>query len=85
MTHVSHELHDEFPADGEILHRLKVGDAHYAKLAGHYHDLNREIHRIESGVEAASDARTEELKKERLSILDQVSVMISAAKAGAAT
>ncbi|MBK6706558.1 MAG: DUF465 domain-containing protein [Sphingomonadales bacterium] len=83
MTHVAHELHDEFPKDTEILHRLKVGDPHFAKLADHYHDLNREIHRIEAGVEAASDGRTEDLKKERLSILDQVSVMISAAKAGA--
>lgn len=85
MTHVSHELHDEFPADAEILHKLKVSDAHFAKLADHYHDLNREIHRIEAGIEAASDARAEELKKERLSILDQVSVMINAVKAGAST
>lgn len=85
MTHVSHELHDEFPADAEILHKLKVGDAHFATLADHYHDLNREIHRIEAGIEAASDARAEELKKERLSILDQVSVMINAVKAGAST
>ena len=85
MTHVSHELHDEFPADAEILHKLKVSDAHFAKLADHYHDLHREIHRIEAGIEAASDARAEELKKERLSILDQVSVMINAVKAGAST
>lgn len=85
MTHVSHELHDEFPADAEILHKLKVSDAHFAKLADHYHDINREIHRIEAGIEAASDARAEELKKERLSILDQVSVMINAVKAGAST
>lgn len=85
MTHVSHELHDEFPADAEILHKLKVSDAHFAKLAEHYHDLNREIHRIEAGIEAASDVRAEELKKERLSLLDEVSAMIAAAKAGAAT
>lgn len=83
MAHVSHELHGEFPEDGEILHKLKVSDPHFAKLAEHYHDLNREIHRIEAGIEAASDTRTEELKKERLSILDEVSAMISAEKAGA--
>jgi uncharacterized protein YdcH (DUF465 family) len=83
MTHVAHELHDEFPKDAEILHQLKVSDPHFAKLADHYHDLNREIHRIEAGIEAASDERTEDLKKERLSILDQVSAMLSAAKAGA--
>jgi hypothetical protein len=83
MTHVAHELHAEFPNDADVLHQLKVNDPHFAKLADHYHDLNREIHRIEAGIEAASDERTEELKKERLSILDQVAAMISAAKAGA--
>lgn len=85
MSHVLHELHDEFPADAEILRRLKAGDTHFARLAEHYHDLNREIHRIEAGLEAASDIRAEALKKERLSILDQVSAMITGAKAGAAT
>lgn len=83
MTHVSHELHAEFPEEAEILHQLKVGNPQFAQLADHYHDLNREIHRIEAGIEAASDERTENLKKERLSILDQVSAMISAAKSGA--
>lgn len=83
MTHVSHELHDEFPENAEILHKLKVSNPHFAKLAEQHHDLNREIHRIDSGIEAASDARAEDLKKERLSILDQVSAMISAEKAGA--
>jgi uncharacterized protein YdcH (DUF465 family) len=34
--------------------------------------LNREIHRIDSGIEPASDDRTEALKKERLSLLDGV-------------
>jgi uncharacterized protein YdcH (DUF465 family) len=38
--------------------------------------VNREIHRIDSGIEPASDDRTEALKKERLSILDQVAVMV---------
>lgn len=83
MTHVAHELHAEFPNDADILHKLKVNDPHFTKLADHYHDLNREIHRIESGIEPASDERTEDLKKERLSILDQVSAMIASAKAGA--
>ena len=81
MTHVAHELHDEFPADGEILHRLKVEDGHFARIAEQYHVLNREIHRIEAGVEGASDARAEDLKKQRLSLLDQVAKRISDEKA----
>ncbi|MFZ1738583.1 YdcH family protein [Sphingorhabdus sp.] len=52
-------------------------------MSDKYHELNREIHRIEAGVEASSDARAEDLKKERLVLLDEIAAMISQAKAGA--
>ncbi|CAN1497127.1 Protein of unknown function DUF465 [Sphingomonadaceae bacterium] len=84
MTHVAHELHDAFPQDGTILHDLKVGNPHFGKLADRYRLLNREIHRIESGIDAASDARAENLKKDRLSILDEVSALIASARTAGA-
>ena len=77
MSHVPHELHDEFPQDVGKLHALKMESPQFAALADRYHLLNREIHRIESGIEAASDERTEALKKERLSMLDQVAKMLA--------
>lgn len=77
MTHTPHELHDEFPEAAQAIHDLKLGNAHFAALADRYHVLNREIHRIDSGVEPASDDRTETLKKERLSLLDEVAKMLS--------
>ena len=80
MTHTPHELHSEFPDDGAVLHALKMNDAHFQRLADNYHDINREIHRIEAGVDAASDTRAEELKKARLALLDEISGMIAAAK-----
>jgi len=79
MTHVPHELHEEFPEAGEALHKLKVENAHFAKLADEYHEINREIHRIEADVEAASDARAEDLKKRRLALKDEIAQMIRAA------
>jgi uncharacterized protein len=78
MTHTPHDLHAEFPDATEALHALKIGNAQFNKLAAQYHDVNREIHRIESGIEPASDDRTEALKKQRLAMLDQVSEMIYA-------
>lgn len=81
MSHVAHDLHAEFPNDVEILHELKVSDGHFRTVSDRYHDINKEIHRIESEVEAASDERSEELKKQRLLILDEVAAMISKAKA----
>lgn len=81
MSHTPNDLRDEFPDAVDILHQLKVHDAHFAKLAERYHDLNREIHRVESDVEPASDERIETLKKQRLSMLDDISTMVAKAKA----
>lgn len=81
MSHTPHELRDEFPDAVDILHELKTGNAHFATLADRYHDVNREIHRIESEVEAASDDRTESLKKQRLALLDEIAEMVSKAAA----
>ena len=81
MSNTPHDLHAEFPDDGLILHALKMKDAHFNVRADHYHDLNRQIHRIEAGLDAASDIRAEDLKKSRLALLDEISGMIAAAKA----
>jgi len=83
-AHTPHELHDEFPHDAEALRRLKLTDAHFARLAERHHAVNREIHRIESQVEAASDERLEALKRERLHLLDSVAAMLEDASQGAA-
>ena len=76
MTHTPHELAEEFPEAAEAIHRLKMESAHFARLAEQYHTVNREIHRIESEVEAASDMRTEDLKKERLLLKDEIAAML---------
>jgi uncharacterized protein len=78
MTHVPHELHEEFPEAGEALHRLKLENAHFAKLADEYHQVNREIHRIEADVEPASDQRAEDLRKRRLALKDEVAKILRA-------
>jgi uncharacterized protein len=80
MSHFLHDLHAEFPADSEILHGLKLTDKHFPKLADDYHALNKDIQRIENGMEASSDDRLEDYKKRRLVMLDEVSAMIDRAK-----
>lgn len=81
MSHTPHDLRNEFPDAVDALHTLKTGNSHFATLADRYHDVNREIHRIESEVEAASDDRLEALKKQRLALLDEISSMVVKAKA----
>lgn len=83
-AHTPHELHEEFPQDAAAIHRLKTGNAHFAKLAEQHHVVNREIHRIETETDAASDDRLETLKKERLHLLDAIATMLEAESEGAA-
>lgn len=77
MTHTPHELHEEFPEKAEKIHALKTSDPHFAKLADAYHDLNREIHRMETDVEPASDDAMEEAKKRRLALKDELAALIA--------
>jgi hypothetical protein len=79
MSHVPHELHEEFPGQTDALHSLKIGNAHFARLADEYHEVNREIHRIETDVAPASDEALEGLKKTRLLLKDQIAAMLAAA------
>jgi len=79
MSHVPHELHEEFPLAGALIHQLKLSDPHFARQSDRYHEINREIHRIESEVAPASDRHLEELKKQRLGLLDEIAQLLSKA------
>lgn len=79
MSHVPHELHEEFPEAADTLHMLKTNDAHFARLADEYHTINREVHRIETNVAPAADEVLEDLKKKRLHLKDQIAAMLVAA------
>lgn len=82
--HTPNELTKIFARDREVVSRLKKENAHYARLADEYHDVNRAVHRIEAQTEAASDERFEELKKRRLGLLDEITAIVSDARSAAA-
>lgn len=71
-----HDLHHEFPEFGDRIHELKMSNHHFARLFEEYHAINREIVRIEAGVENTKDEYVEELKKQRLSHKDQLYNML---------
>ena len=81
--HTPHELTNIFARDRELVSRLKQEDAHYARLADEYHEVNRQVHRIEAETEAASDDRTEALKKQRLGLLDEITAIVDKARGAA--
>lgn len=80
-AHTPNQLHDEFPQDAEAIQHLKQTNAHFAKLAEEHHDINRAIHRVETDIEPASDMHLEDLKKQRLALLDEIAAMLAAESA----
>ncbi len=79
MTLENHSLINEFPEYRTRIHEMKTNDNHFARLFAEYDAMAHEVHRIESGAEAASDERLETLKKQRLSLKDQLFSMLQKA------
>ncbi len=67
-----HDLLHEFPEYRDKIHDLKLGNSHFAKLFDEYHEVDHEVHRIETGVENTSDDYLEERKKLRLYLKDEL-------------
>lgn len=79
MSNTPHELHDEFPAEAEKIHALKLSNAHFARLAEEYHELNRQVHRAETGVEPVDQFAEVEMRKKRAALKDEIYRMLGAA------
>jgi uncharacterized protein YdcH (DUF465 family) len=77
MSHVPHELAEEFPDKTDALHNLKMNDAHFVRLSDEYHEINRQIHRVETGIEPTSQQFETELRKKRMLLKDEIASMLS--------
>lgn len=77
MSESGHDIHAHFPEHRDALHALKLNSPHYRELSDRYHGLAQRIARIEEGLEPVSDDLLEELKKQRLDILDKIAAMIT--------
>ena len=81
MSHTPHELSEEFPELAEKMSALKVANAHFAKLADQYHDLNRQVHRAETNVEPMDTLAEAQLRKERAALKDEIYRMLTVQEA----
>lgn len=72
MSLEHHTLLNEFPEHKDKIHSLKTENNHFRKLFDEYHDLDKQVYRMESGEEPTSDDTLEELKKKRLHLKDQL-------------
>jgi len=82
MLTEKHDLVHELPEHRETIHNLKISNHHFARLFEEYHEVDHEVHRIETGVENTSDDYLEERKKVRLHLKDELFHMIQQATAG---
>jgi len=78
MDGEKHDLVHEFPEHKDKIHQLKMENNHFARLFDEYRDVNKEVHRIEAGVENTSDDYLEQQKKKRLKLKDDLFAMLQA-------
>ena len=71
-----HDLNHEFPEYREQIHALKMANGHFARLFDEYHDVNRNVVRVEVQAEIATDFELEDLKKRRLKLKDELHGML---------
>jgi uncharacterized protein YdcH (DUF465 family) len=67
-----HPIYQEFPEHRETIRRLKGCDERFRKWFEEYHSLDDAIYRIEEEIDFATDQETEELKKRRAWLKDQM-------------
>lgn len=75
----NHSLVKDFPHLRARIHELKLGNPHFARLFEEYDAVEHDVHRIESGAEAASDEHLENLKKKRMKLKDELFSLLDAA------
>lgn len=78
MSNTPHELHEEFPEHAEKISELKQSNAHFAKLADEYHEVNRAVHRAETNVEPMETLAETDLRKRRGVLKDEIWGILSA-------
>ncbi len=78
MANTPHELHEEFPNRADKIHELKTSNTHFSKLYDEYHEINRKVHTAETDIKPTSDEHLADLRKERLSLKDQLFAMLTA-------
>ena len=76
MSVTPHALPEAFPEHADALRRLRREHPHFAKLAECYDAVNEQIHRGETNIEPMDDFHLEDLRKERLRLLDEMAAML---------
>ncbi|MCB1932250.1 MAG: DUF465 domain-containing protein [Candidatus Accumulibacter sp.] len=77
-----HDLHHEFPEYLDSIHALKGSNESFGGLYDEYHQLTREVERLEEEDLPVHDFTIENMKKQRVLLKDQMYRMLVAHKNG---
>lgn len=78
MSEEHHDLAKEFPEFRDQIHTLKISNNHFARLFEQYHEVTREVYKMEAEVEPVTTEVEEEYKKRRLQLKDELHSMLKA-------
>lgn len=76
MSIEHHDLIHELPEHRERIHDLKISNNRFAKLFDEYHDVTKQVERMETLTEPVCTQTEETLKLKRLQLKDQLFAMI---------
>jgi len=73
-----HDIPHEFPEYRDLIQTLHNKHSGFQRMYTEYHTLDTEIRTIEQNVEPVSDSYTENLKKKRVMLKDQIYATLQA-------
>jgi len=79
MSVEHHDLIHEFPELKSRIHEMKMGDAHFRHLFDEYHNLTRNIEKMEDEVTPVATRTEEDAKIRRVHLKDELYRMLTAA------
>ena len=79
MSVEHHDLIHEFPEMKDRIHEMKMGDQHFRKLFDEYHELTRNIEKMEDEVTPVATRTEEEAKVRRVHLKDELYRLLIAA------
>ncbi|WP_116130893.1 YdcH family protein [Tropicimonas sp. IMCC34043] len=72
MSHVPHELSEEFPDQQDRIRALAAADPHFAAMTEEYARLNMRVFQADSYEKPMDELAEHELKKRRLYLKDEI-------------
>jgi uncharacterized protein YdcH (DUF465 family) len=68
-----------FPEYRELITSLKHTDLHFTRLFDQHNELDQKIKNMEDGIELATSAEIEKLKREKLQLKDELYLILKKA------